>query len=130
MNLEVLKRNRFKLNVGQIAFQVLNSRTSTSKSSILGPPPKAKPNQDLLLPIKRLTTSEMYARRKQVICYIRDDKFTLGHKCKPKQLYLLNGEGEDGNSNEELVEEAEGEGHDSRVEISVYALTGTVKLRK
>lgn len=38
-----------------------------------------------------------------------------------KQLYLLNGEGEDSDSNEELVEKAEGE--DPGLEISIHALT-------
>lgn len=52
--------------------------------------------------------------------------FTPGRKCKCKQLYLLNGEGEESDINEELVEKAEGEDHDPGIEVSALALIGTI----
>lgn len=81
MAVEVLKKNRFRLNEGPTAFQGLNFHTNMSKNSISGPPPKGKINQDPFLPIKKLTTSEMEAWRKQGLIYYWYDKFTPGYEC-------------------------------------------------
>lgn len=53
--------------------------------------------------------------REQGLCYYCDDKLTPGHKCKPKQLYRLNGEGEESESFEALIEKEEGEDHEAGV---------------
>ncbi|KAL5709495.1 hypothetical protein ACHQM5_020179 [Ranunculus cassubicifolius] len=40
-------------------------------------------------PIKRLTPSEMQARREKGLCFNCDEVYVLGHKCKSKQLCLM-----------------------------------------
>ncbi|RVW92924.1 hypothetical protein CK203_040429 [Vitis vinifera] len=39
-------------------------------------------NQHREIPIKRLTESELQARREKGICFKCDEKFSLGHRCK------------------------------------------------
>ena len=39
--------------------------------------------------IKHLLESEMWERREKGICYNCDEKFTRGHRCAEKKLYLL-----------------------------------------
>lgn len=78
---------------------VSNTWPEPIKASILGPPPTtnrfvSKTSQDKNLPIKKMTTAEMEICRRQGLCYYRDDKSTPGQECKPKQLYLLSGEGD------------------------------------
>ena len=40
-------------------------------------------------PIKHLFEAEMQAGREKGICYNCDEKFTRGHRCAKKNLYLL-----------------------------------------
>ena len=40
-------------------------------------------------PIRHLSETEMQARREKGICYNFDEKFTRGHRCTEKKLYLL-----------------------------------------
>ncbi|CAM8999668.1 unnamed protein product [Rhodiola kirilowii] len=41
------------------------------------------------LPIKRLTSTEMAARREKGLCFNCDDKFLPGHRCRPRFQCLL-----------------------------------------
>ncbi|KAL2236314.1 UNVERIFIED_CONTAM: hypothetical protein Sindi_0823100 [Sesamum indicum] len=41
------------------------------------------------LPIKRLSPTEMQARRAKGLCFNCDEKFYSGHRCRPKQFLLL-----------------------------------------
>lgn len=57
------------------------------------------------LPVKRLTPSEMAARREKSLCYNCDSPFTRGHRCKPpKFLCLLADEGEETTANDDLLD--------------------------
>ncbi|KAJ4969772.1 hypothetical protein NE237_002871 [Protea cynaroides] len=47
------------------------------------------------IPIKRLTPMEMQDRRDKGLCYNCDEKFVLGHRCKHRQLFLLEYTSED-----------------------------------
>lgn len=38
---------------------------------------------------KKLTNTEIQAKREKGLCYNCDDKFTIEHKCKNKELHLL-----------------------------------------
>nr|GLL27157.1 uncharacterized protein LOC107175359 [Ipomoea trifida] len=49
--------------------------------------PKYKPKRSL--PIKRLTTAELQARRAQGLCYNSDERFRPGHRCQTKPFLLL-----------------------------------------
>lgn len=53
-------------------------------------------------------------------------KFTPGYKCRTKQCYLVNGEGDEDGLNQETSEDVEGEGHNPKVEIFVHALVGAI----
>ena len=39
--------------------------------------------------IKHLFEAEMQAEREKWICYNCDEKFTWGHRCAEKKIYLL-----------------------------------------
>ncbi|WVZ01419.1 hypothetical protein V8G54_027488 [Vigna mungo] len=67
------------------------------------PPPltSPKPLPPLLptplnkLPIKRLTETEMQARREKNLCYNCDEQYTRGHRCKSQFLLLVSTEPDD-----------------------------------
>ncbi|CAM8940485.1 unnamed protein product [Rhodiola kirilowii] len=63
---------------------------------------KALPsNQGTPLPIKRLSSAEMAARREKGLCYNCDEKYGPGHRCKPRfQCFLIE---EDGHEEELLA---------------------------
>lgn len=63
---------------------------STSKDQLV-----SKTSQVQNLHIKKITSDEMEIRRRQGLCYYCIDKFSPGHKCKPKQLCSLSGEGDE-----------------------------------
>jgi hypothetical protein len=73
-------------------------------------------------PIKRLTQAEQEERRRLVLCYNCDDKFTRGHNRVCKRLFLLEGfEEEDDGVATETVEDVRTE--DTPV-FSLQALAG------
>ena len=93
------------------------------------PPPKSGPTNTSMprLPpgtdFKRLTQSEMQARRDKGLCYNCDERFAPGHRCKKQQVFLL----------ETLTEPKEEEGSVVEIkeddeptcpEISLHALSG------
>ncbi|KAL0342901.1 UNVERIFIED_CONTAM: hypothetical protein Sangu_1177500 [Sesamum angustifolium] len=53
------------------------------------PRPPPAPNQRGPLPIRRLSSVEMQARRAKGLCFNCDDPFTPGYRCRPKFLLLL-----------------------------------------
>ncbi|KAK8482065.1 hypothetical protein V6N11_063350 [Hibiscus sabdariffa] len=74
-----------------------------------------KPNT--ILPMKRLTWSEMQKRRAQGLCFNCDEKFTTGHRCCGSQLLIL--EGIDNSYGEEVIEDT----LELQPEISLHALS-------
>ncbi|XP_039118795.1 uncharacterized protein LOC120254848 [Dioscorea cayenensis subsp. rotundata] len=69
------------------------SRALFHRPPALAPNPSAqRPNS---LPIKRLTPTEMAARREKGLCFNCDAKFTPGHRCNPAQFLCLLMEPED-----------------------------------
>ena len=47
--------------------------------------------------IKKLTPSEMQARRDKGLCYFCEEPYVFGHKCKRAQLFMLTTEEDEGN---------------------------------
>ncbi|XP_043700319.1 uncharacterized protein LOC122651046 [Telopea speciosissima] len=52
-------------------------------------PPMALPPAPSRFPIKRLSSAEMQQRRDKGLCYNCDERFTIGHRCKNRMLFLL-----------------------------------------
>ena len=68
-----------------------------------------------ILPIRKLSPTELQRRRQQGLCYNCDEKYTMGHKCK--KLFFIELEEE----NEEAIEE---EYVEETLAISLHALAG------
>ncbi|XP_028186557.1 uncharacterized protein LOC114373245 [Glycine soja] len=73
--------------------KMLDRRRGTRAPSHPNPTfnPRSSPNPSTAhpkVPLKRLTTKEMATRRDQGLCYHCDDKWSQGHRCKPR-LHLL-----------------------------------------
>lgn len=60
--------------------------------------------------------------RDKKLCYYYDEKYESRHKCKRRQIYLVEGE-EDG---EMIVENDELEGHDEDPIVLVYAIVRAI----
>ena len=75
-----------------------HSISSSSHSSIplqfSKHPPSTDTSSKPTLPIKRLTPTEMQARREQGLCFNCDEKYSKAHKCKAKFLLLTEEEDE------------------------------------
>ena len=56
---------------------------------IYGSPQNPKSVAPRTSPIKHLFEVEMWECREKGICYNCDEKFTQGHRCVEKKLYLL-----------------------------------------
>lgn len=78
-----------------------------------------KGNNNQLPPIKRISAAEMQERRDKKLCYYCDEKYEPGHKCKKRQIFLLEGE-----ESEDTIDENSTETKDPIV--SVHALSGSV----
>ncbi|KAH9699108.1 hypothetical protein KPL71_024219 [Citrus sinensis] len=73
-------------------------------------------------PIKRISAAEMQERRANKLCYYCDEKFEPGHKCKQRQIYLLEGE-----DDAELSDEGNKIGDDEEDHlVSLHAMSGAV----
>lgn len=70
------------------------------------------------LGVKRLPWDELQKRREKGLCFNCDEKFTLGHRCKVKQAFLI--EPVESSEEEDLVEYE----FQETPEISVHALAG------
>ncbi|XP_041009333.1 uncharacterized protein LOC121253378 [Juglans microcarpa x Juglans regia] len=57
------------------------------------------PNRKPIMPIKRITPTQMQERRETGLYYYCDEKFHIGHKCNKPKLFLLEGI-EEGESDE------------------------------
>ena len=105
---------------------VLNARSDTRTTT-----PTAKNiSPNALLTIKKLSPTEMQARRDKGLCYNYDEPYVFGHRCKKMQVYVLSGDEEcEGAGEEQTVEvEAQGEQLTNAIEpgISLHALSGYV----
>ncbi|XP_042488048.1 uncharacterized protein LOC122068247 [Macadamia integrifolia] len=102
-------------------------------------PPTTQPTSTVLtlpappsrIPIKRLTPTEMQQRREKGLCYNCDDKYAPGHRCKTRQLFLLEYEDgdeqvepPDGTASEDL-EQASTPETATTGELSYHSLVGT-----
>ena len=64
------------------------------------------------------------------MCFKCNEKFTKGHQCKKKQLYVLDGDQED--SDQEPIQEKKNEKvleQEGDLQISINAITGSVSYR-
>lgn len=77
--------------------------------------PLAKPNPS---GIKRLPWDELQKRREKDLYFNCDERFTLGHKCKVRQVFLIEPVDEDVEDETSRVTE------DDTTEISVHAMAG------
>ncbi|XP_077235247.1 uncharacterized protein LOC143877215 [Tasmannia lanceolata] len=111
--LAMAKRNRFN-TIRQDQFKPVTLEKTQSK-----PNEGAGPTT-----IKWLTLSEMDERRSKGLCFNCDEQFKPGHRCKRRQLYLIEADNSD-HENEELSEEDQ-EAADEDVKISVNSITGTL----
>ena len=66
-------------------------------------------NSGKIPPIKKISQAEMLVRREKKLSYYCDEKYEPRHKCKRRQIYLLEGEeeGETIGDNNKLEEEEE-----------------------
>ncbi|CAM8879588.1 unnamed protein product [Rhodiola kirilowii] len=66
-------------------------RRSTSRPPYTRPPYRPPPNppQHTPLPIRRLSPTEMAARREKGLCFNCEEQFVPGHKCRPRFQCLL-----------------------------------------
>ncbi|KAJ0043687.1 hypothetical protein Pint_18479 [Pistacia integerrima] len=53
----------------------------------IGPP--SPPGKRAIVPVQRLSPSQMKERRDKGFCYNCDDKWTPGHKCKLARLFIM-----------------------------------------
>ncbi|RVW59679.1 Transposon Tf2-8 polyprotein [Vitis vinifera] len=97
----------------------------------IGPP--SPPEKRAIVPVQRLSPSQMKERRDKGLCYNCDDKWAPGHKCKSARLFIMEC---DESSDDEVPksEVAEGRASKSKEEtpiveiepgISIHALVGS-----
>ncbi|GAV73312.1 hypothetical protein CFOL_v3_16798 [Cephalotus follicularis] len=85
---------------------------------------KKPQTESSIFPVRKMTTSELKARREKGLCYSCDDKYHLGHNCKIQSHFHLviselpDSQSADEDSCEEEVEEIS--------EVSLHALAGQV----
>nr|DAD39879.1 TPA_asm: hypothetical protein HUJ06_014202 [Nelumbo nucifera] len=91
---------------------VRNSNNQWSNSNLNG---SKSTNPERILPIRKLSPTELQKRREQGLCYNCDEKYTMGHKCK-KLFFIELEEDDEGTTEEEYVEETP--------VISLHALAG------
>ncbi|KAJ0101884.1 hypothetical protein Patl1_05728 [Pistacia atlantica] len=51
--------------------------------------PSSLPEKRAIVPVQRLSPSQMKERRDKGLCYNCDDKWGLGHKCKSAWLFIM-----------------------------------------
>ncbi|XP_026451326.1 uncharacterized protein LOC113351588 [Papaver somniferum] len=102
---------------------------SPDKPIITHPLTPTKPEIPLP-PIKKLTPTQMQARRDKGLCYNYDVFYKPDHRCKSQQLFMLVASDEDPTSPpiEDFEEEtaSPSTSGDTTMEISLHALTGLV----
>lgn len=93
-------------------------------------PANRNPNPSQTVSRQRtLTSNEIMERRRKGLCFHCDEKYGNGHVCKMK-LYMLSGEGEERENNNEDMSEEVGEGDTEVTEedchISIQAISGVM----
>lgn len=68
--------------------KLLSRRRYTGQSSSL-PPLLPTPSVHHNPPIRRLTSQQLQERKSKGLCFNCDEKWTLGHTCQAKKLFLL-----------------------------------------
>lgn len=71
----------------------------------------------------------MEARKEKGLCFNCDEKFTKGHRCPAKQLYLLIGEEEEADEEEDAKQLDDDPLTLEEMQISVHALAGSNSFR-
>ncbi|XP_077232454.1 uncharacterized protein LOC143869781 [Tasmannia lanceolata] len=109
-----------RLQEGNI--EAIARRTKGNWKSLTPSPTNTKPIvPPSLPPIRRLTQAEMDERKSKGLCYNCDERYSMGHRCKWQQIFLLEGvDDEPPETSEEIEEPPEEE-----LQISVYALAGS-----
>jgi hypothetical protein len=85
-----------------------------------------KPNQTIP-PVKKISWEEMQKRREKGLCFSCNERFTPGHRCAIKQLFVFdaeNGGDYDGMGDKPALEQIEEEASDVEPQIFLHALTG------
>ncbi|KAJ8629431.1 hypothetical protein MRB53_022754 [Persea americana] len=80
--------------------------------------------------IRRKLPKELEEKKAKGLCFKCNKKFTKGHQCKKKQLYVLDGDQED--SDQEPIQEEESEEvleQEGDLQISINAITGSISYR-
>ena len=84
--------------------------------------------------VRKEITKEMEEKKTKGLCFKCNKRYTKGHVCKTKQLYVMEG-GEDGEEDDQLpvLDEDKREDEDQlsgeELQISLNALTGTLSYR-
>ncbi|KAA8525944.1 hypothetical protein F0562_007956 [Nyssa sinensis] len=99
------------------------SRTQSegaSSSTITKPTPT-------LPPVKKISWEEIQKRREKGLCFSCNERFTPGHLCAIKQLFVFDAEGggnKDWTRDNPATEETDEDTGDSDLQISLHALVG------
>ncbi|KAG7588776.1 Reverse transcriptase domain [Arabidopsis suecica] len=77
---------------------------------------------------KKLSWEELKKKRSLGLCFSCDERYTPGHKCKQPQFFIMEGENEGDDEDDEKI------GEEEKPEISMYALEGvdttsTIRIR-
>lgn len=105
-----------------------SSRSSESQASVQSPTRQSTPD------VKRLTESELQEKRAKGLCYRCDGKWTVGHRCKKKELSVMLIAEEDGEIEGEDSEVPESPTDEVITEVSLNSVVGisnpkTMKLK-
>ncbi|KAJ0084604.1 hypothetical protein Patl1_29568 [Pistacia atlantica] len=80
-------------------------------------------------PVKKILWEEIQKRREKGLCFSCNERFTPGHRCAIKQLFVFdagNGGEYDSMAEKPAVEQTEEEESDVDPQISLHALTGYI----
>ena len=104
IRLALLKENTIKAMIKEAKPSSRNTTNLTPRPQKIG-----QGNSRQIPSIKKISQVELQARREKKLCYYCDEKYELGHKCKRRQIYLLEGEeeGETSGENDKFEEEEE-----------------------
>ncbi|GMJ00913.1 hypothetical protein HRI_003760500 [Hibiscus trionum] len=72
-----------------LATPILKTNNNPKEMSGRTPPLESSPPPTNTIHPKKITAAEAQSRQEKGLCYYYNDKFTLGHKCKSPQLFLL-----------------------------------------
>ncbi|XP_043725460.1 uncharacterized protein LOC122672017 [Telopea speciosissima] len=84
-----------KLSECRRSFQRITPTMGPQRPLALPAPPTAShtspstARNSVRLPIRRLTPAEMQSRRERGLCYNCDERFVAGHRCKTRQLFIM-----------------------------------------